>query len=184
MGYRVLFVPLVAVASLLAACTGHSAQSAARASGSVAPAPAAVSSVPASAGQPTLGAASNGCVGQPPVSSLPTWARAGFTPSDVAIPHVTGASGNIVAILWSPKNALHSPPLPNRNNKILWVPKTPLEGPGALIIRATLADSTRTATISLPDGPGPSYVNLPAPGCWTLHLSWAGHTDHLMLRYD
>jgi hypothetical protein len=52
-----------------------------------------------------------------------------------------------------------------------------------LVIRATLAGSTRTATVSLPDGPGPSYVNLPAPGCWTLRLSWGGHTDRLMLRY-
>jgi hypothetical protein len=101
----------------------------------------------------------------------------------VAVPHVTGASGNIVAILWSPKNALHAPPLPNINNKILWVSRVPMDGLAPLVIQAMLAGSTRTATVSLPDGPGPSYVNLPAPGCWTLHLSWAGHTDKLMLRY-
>jgi hypothetical protein len=100
------------------------------------------------------------------------------------MPHVMGAAGNIVAILWSPKNALHSPPLPNPANKILWVSRVPLNGPEALVIRATLAGSTRTATVSLPDGPGPSYVDLPAAGCWTLHLSWGGgHTDQLMLRY-
>jgi len=29
----------------------------------------------------------------------------------------------------------------------------------------------------------PSIINLPAPGCWTLHLSWSGHTDELKLRY-
>ncbi len=98
------------------------------------------------------------------------------------MPHVTGASGNIVAILWNPRNALHAPPLPTMNNKILWVSRGPLGG-SPLVIRATLAGSTRTATVSLPDGPGPSYVNLPAPGCWTLHLSWGGHTDRLMLRY-
>ena len=99
------------------------------------------------------------------------------------MPHVTGASGNIVAILWSPKNALHAPPLPNISNKILWVSRGLVDGSGPLVIRATLAGSTRTAAVSLPDGPGPSYVNLPAPGCWTLHLSWGGHTDQLMLRY-
>ena len=99
------------------------------------------------------------------------------------MPHVTGASGNIVAILWSPKNALHAPPLPNMSNKILWVSRGLVDGPGPLIIRATLAGSARTTAVSLPDGPGPSYVNLPAPGCWTLHLSWGGHTDRLMLRY-
>jgi hypothetical protein len=37
--------------------------------------------------------------------------------------------------------------------------------------------------VNLPNGPGPSYVNMPEPGCWTLHLSWAGHTDQLSLRY-
>jgi hypothetical protein len=183
MRHRVLLVPLVAAASFLAACTGHSQQSASRASGSVASAPTGASSVPASAGQSSLSAASNGCAGQPPISSLPTWARAGFTPPDVAMPHVTGASGNIVAVLWSPKNALHAPPLPNMGNKILWVSRVPMDGPAPLVIRATLAGSTRTATVSLPDGPGPSYVNLPAPGCWTLHLSLGGHTDRLMLRY-
>jgi hypothetical protein len=26
-------------------------------------------------------------------------------------------------------------------------------------------------------------IDLPAPGCWTLHLSWSGHTDELKLRY-
>ena len=181
MRQRVLLVLVVAAASLLAACTGHSQQPAARASGTVASAPAGASSAPASAGQPSLSAASNGCAGQPPISSLPTWARAGFTPPDLAMPHVMGASGNIVAILWSPKNALHAPPLPNRGNKILWASR--VDGPGPLVIRATLAGSARTAAVSLPDGPGPSYVNLPAPGCWTLHLSWGGHTDQLMLRY-
>jgi hypothetical protein len=87
------------------------------------------------------------------------------------MPHVMGEAGNIVAILWAPRDALHSPPLQDRNNKILWVSRVPL------------ADSTRTATVSVPGGPGPSIINLPAPGCWTLHLTWSGHTDELKLRY-
>jgi hypothetical protein len=72
-------------------------------------------------------------------------------------------------------------PLPDQANKILWVPKTTWGTP--LVIHATLADSTRTATVTLPNGPGPSHVDMPAPGCWTLRLSWAGHTDQLSLRY-
>ena len=98
------------------------------------------------------------------------------------MPHVLGASGNIVAILWATPNALHAPALPDRANKVLWVSKVASE-PGPMTIRATLAGSTRTATVQLPDGPGPSYVNMPAPGCWTMHLTWPGHTDHLSLRY-
>jgi hypothetical protein len=65
-------------------------------------------------------------------------------------------------------------------NKILWVSRV---SSGPMTIRATLAGSSRTAAVYLPDGPGPSYVDMPAPGCWTLHLSWAGHTDQLSLRY-
>jgi hypothetical protein len=125
-------------------------------------------------------ASANGCARQPPVSPLPVWARSGFTPPDIAVPHVTAAAGNIVAILWSTRNALHAPALPNRRNKILWVSRL---SSGPMTIRATLADSTRTATVDLPNGPGPSYIDMPAPGCWTLHLSWAGHTDQLSLRY-
>ena len=99
------------------------------------------------------------------------------------MPHVTGEAGSIVAILWAPRDALHSPPLQDRSNKILWVSKVPLAAPDPLVIKATLAGSTRTATVSVPGGPGPSIIDLPAPGCWTLHLSWFGHTDELKLRY-
>lgn len=126
---------------------------------------------------------SNGCAGQPPVSPLPVWARAGFSPADQPMPHVLGKAGNIVAILWASRNALHSPPLRDRNNEILWVSRLPLTGPGPMVIKATLAGSSRTATVAVPGGPGPSIIDLPAYGCWTLHLSWPGHADALELRY-
>jgi hypothetical protein len=129
------------------------------------------------------GPAGNGCAGQPPVSALPVWARSGFTPPDLAMPHVMGRAGDIVAILWAPRDALRSPALPDRANKILWVSRVPVVSPGDLVIKATLADGNRTITVTVPGGPGPSYVNAPAPGCWTFHLSWAGHTDQLSLRY-
>jgi hypothetical protein len=161
-------VLLAAGALLLTACTGNS-QPAAHVQ-------------PSSAARADA-AASNGCAGQPPVSPLPLWARAGFSPPDQAMPHVLGQAGNIVAILWANRDALHSPPLPDRNNKILWVSRIPLTGTGPLVIKATLAGSARTATVSVPGGPGPSTVDLPAPGCWTMHLSWSGHTDELKLRY-
>jgi hypothetical protein len=99
------------------------------------------------------------------------------------MPHVMGESGNIVAILWATRDALHSPPLHERSNKILWVSRVPPVAPDPLIIRATLAGSTRTATVSVPGRPGPSIIDLPAPGCWTFHLSWSGRTDELKLRY-
>jgi len=135
---------------------------------------------PPQANAPVSAASANGCAGQPPISPLPVWARAGFTPPDTAMPHVMGAAGNIVAILWAKRDALHVPALQDRANKILWVARV---SSGPMTIRATLAGSTRTATVHLPDGPGPSYVDMPAPGCWTLHLSWGKRTDELNLRY-
>jgi hypothetical protein len=63
-----------------------------------------------------------------------------------------------------------APPLQDRNNKTLWVSRIPLTAPNPMVITATLAGSTRTATVSVPGGPGPSTIDLPAPGCWTLHL--------------
>ena len=125
----------------------------------------------------------DGCAGQPPVSLLPVWARLGFYPAGLAMPHVMGEAGTIVAILWAPRDALRSSPLHNRNNKILWVSKVPLVALDRLVIKATLAGGTRTAAVSVPGGPGPSVINLPAPGCWTLHLGWSGHKDELKLRY-
>jgi len=95
-----------------------------------------------------------------------------------------GAAGNIVAVLWSPQHALHSPPLPNVNNKILWVSKMIPAGPFTpLRIQATLDGANQTVTRQVAGGPGPSEINLPAAGCWSLNLSWSGHHDHLTLRY-
>jgi len=99
------------------------------------------------------------------------------------MPHVMGQAGDIVAILWASRDALHSPSLPDRSNKILWVSRVPLAAPYLLVIKATLGGSTRTVTVSVPGGPGPSIIDLPAPGCWTFHLNWWGHTDQLKLRY-
>ena len=171
------FASLAVAALLVAGCTGNS-QPPAR------PQPPAAGATAAQASTAHAGVVtSNGCAGQPPVSPLPVWARSGFSPADAAMPHVMGEAGNIVAILWATRDALHSPPLQDRSNKILWVSRVPLAAPDPLTIRATLAGSTRTATVSVPGGPGPSIIDLPAPGCWTFHLSWSGHTDELKLRY-
>jgi hypothetical protein len=101
----------------------------------------------------------------------------------MAMPHVMGQAGDIVAILWAPRDALRSPALPDRTNKILWVSRVPVVAPYRLVIKATMAGSRRTTTATVPGGPGPSRVDVPAPGCWTFHLSWSGHTDQLSLRY-
>lgn len=99
------------------------------------------------------------------------------------MPHVLGARGDIVAILWARKDALHAPALANQNNKILWVSRLRQVPLSPLKIRATLAGTGTTVYREIAGGPGPSYVDLPAAGCWTLDLSWSGYKDELKLRY-
>ena len=94
-----------------------------------------------------------------------------------------GLRGDIVAILWGgPESSLYAPSLPNQRNKILWVPRLADEAGAPLAIRATLNGTHLAVTRELPDV-GPSYVDLPASGCWTLGLSWSGHRDQVELWY-
>jgi len=115
---------------------------------------------------------------------LPTWARSGFSGPRPRIPHILGSSGEIVAILFG--YPLYAPPLPRRNNKILWVSRHP-HSRASLWIRAQLMDQSRPVGAPIrrivPGGPGPSFVDLPSPGCWRLTLSWSGRRDSLDLEY-
>ena len=135
---------------------------------------------PASAGPVTAA----GCLARRIDGPLPVWARGGFHPPGVSIGHVMGVRRNIVAILWGgPTTSLYAPR--GGANKILWVARLPLPvmSPSPMTIRATLNGTHLVATRELPTGPGPSEVNLPAPGCWTLNLSWAGLQDQVDLWY-
>jgi hypothetical protein len=107
----------------------------------------------------------------------------GFTPPEVPMPHVLGARGDIIAILWAPRNPLWAPPLPDRGNKILWVSRIPGRLVAPMRIFAMLTGTVRTVSLTVPDGPGPSLINMPAPGCWIMHVTWAGNTDLVRLRY-
>jgi hypothetical protein len=124
-----------------------------------------------------------GCLARRIDGPLPAWARSGFHPPDLPIGHVVGLRGDIVAILWGgPESSLYAPPLPNQRNKILWVPRLADQAGAPLTIRATLNGTHRAVTRELPDI-GPSHVDLPAPGCWTLDLRWSGHRDQVELWY-
>lgn len=134
---------------------------------------------PRSAGSsPATGAVS--CRADYTPATLPPWARSGFTPPTQPMPYVMGDRGDIVAILWAEHDPLQTPPSPARNNKILWVSRV---GGGDLTIDATLESTGRSVTRSVPGGPGPSIINLPATGCWSLDLTWGTAHDHLQLEY-
>jgi hypothetical protein len=57
-------------------------------------------------------------------------------------------------------------------------------GYGPLHIRAQLQGTSQTVTTDLPNGPGPSYVNMPAAGCWQMSLTWSGYHDTIALEYQ
>lgn len=123
--------------------------------------------------------ARSACRGAVVTSALPRWARGGFFPGFYVQPHITGASGTIVGVLMA--NPLRSPPPPGSSNKIVWAAKDPGNGP--LNITAHLEGSTQEVRRKVAGFPGPSDINMPAPGCWQLTLTWSGHTDTAALPY-
>ena len=116
---------------------------------------------------------------------LPTWARTGFSDPRPRLPHVLGRSHEIAALVFG--YPLRSPPLKDRGNKILWVSRRAVKPLSDLRIHAQRMIGRhrvgRPVTRVVPGGPGPSGVNLPAPGCWRLTLRWSGRTDELDLQY-
>ena len=73
-------------------------------------------------------------------------------------------------------------------NKILWVARVGAEDVADLVIHAQRMQGTRLVGSpvrrSVAGGPGPSIIDLPRAGCWSVDLSWSGHHDHLTLRYS
>jgi hypothetical protein len=130
-------------------------------------------------------AASQACGSDVDMGVLPVWARGGFSEARPRAPHVVGRSGAIMAIVFG--HPLRSPPAHDRNNKILWVARTAPTESSTLYVRAQrMSGTTRIgAPVSrrVARGPGPSIIDVPAPGCWRFTLTWYGHSDSLDLRY-
>ena len=127
----------------------------------------------------TAPAAPAACAAEVAPAVLPEWARRGFSEPEPTVPYVLGDGGHIAAILFGP---LTSPPEPGRNNKILWVAREP-PSPAPLLITARRSPDDPPVVREVPGGPGPSAVDLPAPGCWTLDLRWGDRSDTVRLNY-
>jgi hypothetical protein len=95
---------------------------------------------------------------------LPEWARGGFSANAPPIAHVLSDRGELMAILWG--DPLTTPPRPDKNNKILWVSRTPVTQRGGLKIEARREGTGETTSREVVSGPGPSIIDLPQPGCW------------------
>jgi hypothetical protein len=122
----------------------------------------------------------------PETGPLPEWARTGFSSADPGIPFVRSRDGRFLAILFG--DPLSAPPLPDRSNKILWVP-APVAGPtvqpasGEFWAEARLEGTGLSVRRDIGFAPGPSIVDLPRAGCWQLELHYGSYTDTIGLRY-
>jgi hypothetical protein len=112
---------------------------------------------------------------------LPTWARAGFSGPEPTSPFVMSTSGAMVAIIFA--SPLVSPALPDLGNKILWVTKDDSSAGDTLHITGHKEGGTETMQATVEGGPGPSLINVPAPGCWQFDLSWGSHHDTIAIPY-
>ncbi|MEH1101790.1 hypothetical protein [Micromonospora sp. CPCC 205561] len=141
---------------------------------------------PAGAATPQAAASpSAGCGSPVRTERLPDWARGGFS-GEAVMPHVFGARGEIVAVLFG--HPLGQGGAGRTNNKILWVPRPAATSPdpaspATLTITATLDGTATTVTREVAGGPGPSIVDLPSAGCWRLELRWSGRSDTMGLVY-
>ena len=112
--------------------------------------------------------------------ALPTWARAGWNPPTQPVLHLVGTDQAIVAVPfgWPLRDPAHQPR--DHANKVLWIAKA---GGGPLHIVATEQGTGETVTKELPNGPGPSIVDMPRAGCWRFALSWGDQRDEMFIRY-
>ncbi|MET8044930.1 hypothetical protein ABZU25_29215 [Micromonospora sp. NPDC005215] len=142
-------------------------------------------SAPPPATTATTASAATGCDSRVETTSLPDWADAGFS-GDARVPHVFGAQGGIVAVLFA--HPLRQVREDGSNNKILWVARAATTSPdptapATLVITATLDGTDTRVTREVAGGPGPSIIDMPQAGCWHLDLRWSGHTDTVDLVY-
>lgn len=111
---------------------------------------------------------------------LPTWARAGWSPPKQLVSHLIGTDQAIVAVPfgWPLRDPAHQPT--DHANKILWIATA--DG-GPLHIVATEQATGETVIKELPNGPGPSIVDMPRAGCWRFALTWGKQRDEMFIRY-
>ena len=117
---------------------------------------------------------------------LPTWAQGGFTPPDQPVYQVRGVDGSILGVVF--EGPSDDPSAKGHAKKILWVSSplsesAPSPSDPDLRIHATLNGSDVAIDRVISGGPGPSIVDVPAAGCWTVILKWSGRTDRLALYF-
>lgn len=116
---------------------------------------------------------------------VPPWTSTAHPPTDV--PHLVSRERNVAGFIFG--NPLQAGRHPAHVNKILWVVRAPRNGHPLRITARRLDSKGPTARYSLPAGsePGeiyPSVIDVAAPGCWSLRLTWGTNHASITLRYQ
>ncbi|MEU8262583.1 hypothetical protein AB0C02_18360 [Micromonospora sp. NPDC048999] len=113
--------------------------------------------------------AATGCASRVETGALPDWADAGFSDASAEIPHVLGAKGEIVAVLFA--HPLTWKRTDGASNKILWVSRpapTPSDPTSGWVSRPAPTPSDPTSgwvsrPAPTPSDPTSGWVSRPAP---------------------
>jgi hypothetical protein len=103
---------------------------------------------------------------------------------------LVGRRHNIVGHSFAWPEPFMFPPVPDRQNKILWELQRPGHAADTadLLITASLNDSElvvhrRVEGQVTPGRTRPSIINVPEPGCWTFSLAWGAEHDTVSVLY-
>src|SRR5579862_1204148 len=134
-----------------------------------------------SSGRRSASVAGGCAAGSLRLGSGPRWAAGSNPPASTR--YTVAAHDTAVAFLFG--YPLRAGNASSPFNKILWIVRTPGSG---LTIRATPLHARRpVVAIKVADSAGaqiyPSYVNVPAAGCWHMTVRWAGGTDSVNVPY-
>ena len=122
--------------------------------------------------------AASACDGSVVTAVIPSWARAGFSEKEPVMPYATSTGGAMVALIFN--DPLTSPTAAGTGNKILWV--TNVDEGSPLQISGRLEGGTQSMQQEL-SAPGPSGIEVPAPGCWQFTLDWATHHETISIPF-
>ena len=117
-------------------------------------------------------------------NDVPAWAAPAHPP--VSLPHTMSRERNVVAFVFA--KPLVAGVRNGSQNKVLFVVReprngTPLHITGRLLSGHATASEPPTPANSGPGEIYPTYVNVPASGCWQFALTWNGNHATIDLAY-
>jgi hypothetical protein len=142
----------------------------------------AMTAVSARAETATEATGAGACDGAVKNERAPAWAQ--FAAPRSATPYIVGRGGRIIAFLFTQPVRAGNQTRPH--NKILWV----IAGANrnrtlrlqAQLVNSRTIEHRRYRSVDPSGRIFPTYLNLPAAGCWSLAATWDGQAAHAVIR--